>query len=271
MKVKNKKRVGLEIRCNNLLGAIKRRAWLFLMPAAMMVCGSLGHAAIINGVDFTTVYTGTSLPENATPAWTATVNGTTSIVTPNSPSAGILTIDTSTDYVYYSRIWSASTDTTLEISMQVDSVYTGNYASTSLYFTNGTKDYRIFFAPTAILVGDIGGTPAAPTGDFATYSFDTTGAFNTYRVTLESGSMSLYVNNSTTAAVSGYTGTANDTSNVVYFGDVSGTVAGVSEWEYLAFTNAGAYAPVPEPTSLGLFVAGLATVLLTRRRKQRLA
>lgn len=270
MKDKNKKRVGLEIRCNNLLGAIKRRAWLFLMPAAMMVCGSLGHAAIINGVDFTTVYSGTVLPGDATPAWTANVNAA-STVTANSPSAGILTIDTSTGIALYSMNWSAATNTTLEISMQVNSLFTGNTATNGLYFTNGAIDYRIGFAPTAILVGDIGGTPANPTGAFATYSFDTTGAFNTYRFTLASGSMSLYVNNSTTAAVSGYTGTTPVSSNEVLFGDFSGNAAGVSEWEYVAFTNAGAFAPVPEPTVLGLFVAGLSTVLLTRRRKQRLA
>jgi hypothetical protein len=221
---------------------------------------------VINGVDFTTVYEGNVLPTAATPAWSGVVTGS---AVANSPSAGILTLSTLvSENAYFETPWSASTPTTLEFSMKVNSVDPAAFAATAIYFTNGgPKDYRIAFTSSAILVGDISGTPSNPSGTYATYAFDTT-ALTTYRITLEGGALSLYLNNSPTAAVSGYTGTGDYTGNAFIFGDASGNVGGTSEWQYVAFTNDGAFAPVPEPAAVGLFAMG-AAIFLSRSRSRR--
>lgn len=47
-------------------------------------------------------------------------------------------------------------------------------------------------------------------------------------------------------------------------GDVSGSIEGTTEWDYIRFTE-GYYAPVPEPTTLGLLLLGGVAVMRRRR------
>lgn len=55
--------------------------------------------------------------------------------------------------------------------------------------------------------------------------------------------------------------------NQVIFGDYSsGAFYGVSNWDFISWTDAGAFEPVPEPTTLTLLVLGVVTLLFRRWR-----
>jgi len=60
--------------------------------------------------------------------------------------------------------------------------------------------------------------------------------------------------------------------NQLRVGDVSSSdnVAGQTEWEFVRWTNAGEFAPVPEPSTYAMLfgVAALGLALYHRRRKQ---
>ncbi len=144
--------------------------------------------------------------------------------------------------------------------MRVASQISGTTYANNIYFSTGAKDYRFYISATQVTVGNIGSA-------FTILDVDMT-EFQTFRLTITGdGSLSLYLNNSTTAAVSNYNGTSVQTTRFFYFGDAGGG-GGVVDWEYVALTNQGAFAPVPEPAAVyamaGVVLAG---VLFQRRRK----
>src|SRR5690606_18344460 len=104
-------------------------------------------------------------------------------------------------------------------------------------------------------------------------SFNTSSDFNRYRVTLSGdGVAALYINDSTTPLINGYTGLAVATQeNRIYFGDPSNSTGGTVRWEYVAFTNAGSVPPpIPEGNVALLALIGgafaMGGVRLVRRR-----
>lgn len=220
-------------------------------------------AMVINGVNFTTVYDGNALPQNSTPAWSAA--GTNASV-----NAGVLTINTTAaQSTYYTTGpatgWSPTNDgSTVEFGLQVGSVASGATYTTSMSLYNGVKAYSLSFTDTGIVVSN----------SFGTFALDTTSDFVTYRFVLSADALasqtaSLYVNNSSTALFSGYAG-GGASLNFIRFGDASGIAGGIAKYDYVAFTNAGAYAPVPEPATVGLALLGLG-IFAARRRRQSVA
>jgi hypothetical protein len=98
------------------------------------------------------------------------------------------------------------------------------------------------------------------------YAIDTVSTLNTYRLTMGiDGLVSVYINNGAAAVISGYAGQALSVDNID-FGSLSTSVDGISKWDYLAFTNAGAFAPIPEPSITVLLGVGIFGLLAARGR-----
>ncbi len=78
---------------------MKHKYPLIVISGALLMVGSaVSHAAIINNVDFTTVYAGTTTPDQLTPAWTETHIHDPSAkasATPDYDGEGYMRLDTS--------------------------------------------------------------------------------------------------------------------------------------------------------------------------------
>ncbi len=237
---------------------------LSIVAGALFAFSNPSHGLIISDdVDFSVNYQAASglLPSAATPVWTrvGSAGGTTGstlisgALVFNTPLSGdrIFRIQNSTGN------WDGSTTTgsTIEFSLKVESVAPEAAAATSIYFSTGTRGYIFHFNSDSILYGS------------ASVAHDTTVVFQRYRITLDpDGNANLYANDNATPLISGYFGTTPSiTTNHIYFGDPGGTVGGIAHWEYIAYTNAGAVAPVPEVTTLSMALFGGVLLIAGRR------
>ncbi len=228
---------------------------LSVIAGALFAFSSPSHGLIISDdVDFTVDYQASSglLPSAATPVWTrvGSAGGSTGstlisgALVFNTPLAGdrLFRIQNSTGN------WDGSTTTgsTIEFSLKVESIASEAAAATSIYFSTGTRGYIFHFSTVSILYGS------------ASVAHDTTGEFQRYRITLSpEGHASLYANGNTTPLISDYSGaTLSTATNHIYFGDPGGTVGGIAHWEYIAYTNGAAVAPIPEAGTLSLALFG---------------
>lgn len=92
--------------------------------------------------------------------------------------------------------------------------------------------------------------------------------FHTYRFTTvdDTSPLQMYVDGSA-APVASFAGLAGS-GNQLAFGDLGNPEDGELVWDYIRWTNAGAFAPaVPEPATLSLAAMGFACVLRRRSRK----
>ncbi len=93
-----------------------------------------------------------------------------------------------------------------------------------------------------------------------------TSLYHTYRIVFDSGEASLYIDDAFSGIANvGSGGFANNFFIGRFTGDVD--ALGSSEWEYIRWTNDGAFIPVPEPTCF-LFLA-VGGILIHRRFKKR--
>ncbi len=230
-------------------------AWLLLSMPAQAVLFS-------DDVAFTTVYDGTALPQSSSPVWQALGQAPGSATGISEEVVdGVLRLETPATGARYYRIlstgsWDGSTATgsTVEFRLQVGSMAAGATNATIILLAVGDKAYSFYFRPMGITHG---GTNAP------VHEFDTSSDFNTYRITLSpTEGANLYVNGNVTPLISGYAGGAiSPWTNHVYFGDASGSAGGVIYFDYFAFTNAGVFAPVPEPATVGLLLFGAVVVI----------
>lgn len=229
-------------------------------------------AVVINDVDFTVAWYGSEAPTTPTadtPAWTAGGSLATS-GTANSPSAGIYTLTVTESGFATARLdldsthWNGSSPTTVEFKMKVNSQDpASSRGAANFSIINGTRQFLVYLGETDIRA-------LVTVSEAIEYEMDTMSDFNTYRITLDSGLMNIYVNNDPTAVISGYEGFAGNSNNAISWGDTGSTVGGTTEWQYVAFTNDGAFAPVPEPAAAaGLLGAVALCALVFRRRLAR--
>lgn len=240
----------------------------FVFPSILFaLCITAATGAVINGVDFDFVYDGSALPQQSTPPWVSSSSAITAQV-----NDGIFTLTTGgSNQRYYHinhstspEVWNGGSmlGTTVEFSMRVIES-TGNRSAAAVTI-GGTSRYFIFnFTDSKIFAGNtISPNPSLY------YDFDTTEAFNTYRIVVKDNLASLYINNSTEALISDYGGAAHSSLNTIRFGSASPEVSGTTEWDYVAFTNKGGFAPIPEPRHAVAWAAVLAIVgVLWKRRR----
>jgi len=223
---------------------------------------------------FEHTYTGDYLPNDpqTQPTWDQIFSGPNSTA---SVSGGVLTIDAATDsgglraYRTVPAGWngSASLGNTIEFVLKVDSQAPGRTWSQSIALNTGAYGATITLSLTAITNGEI-------SGNSATYALNTT-SFHTYRFTTSDvGLLSLYVDNNPTAAFAVQMEVVDPAANYVDFGTTTSYGGGTVQWDSISWTNAGAFAPVPEPASVVLLgLAGLLVIPIRRHlmRKSALA
>jgi len=257
----------------NQLGGILRffsgkpasKACLLLAGSALAFSSaSPALAEEINGVDFGVVYQGGILPADSTPAWVyASAGG--SVQTPD-PVEGTLQLTTTKSgggyYTSGAGVWDGNFSeekpgSTVEFSMKVVSQAEGaDIAAASLHFSTSSMRFILNITSDKIYLSNT-------VSDTNSYLLDTTDAFHTIRLTLAgdgSGVVSVYVDNNPTAVLSGYMGQSSGANNTLWWGDNSASVGGTTQWKYLAFTNEGAFAPVPEPRPIAAGLIGAAFI-----------
>lgn len=216
------------------------------------------HASVV----WTTQYTGDALPNEAPsdPLWEKVTYG-------EGPTAsvenGILTVDapynTALVYLAPNASWAPTIlGSTLEVRLKVDTLAPGATWSQTLSISTGTTNFYIGFSPNKVQDFNTGSS---------FYFMDTTDDFHTYRFTISgTDTLALYVDGNMTAAFSGDTGGASAASPSVFFG-VAGSPAnaGQVQWDYVQWTNAGSFAPVPEPASVALIGFAIGALFLRRK------
>jgi MYXO-CTERM domain-containing protein len=228
-----------------------------LGAASIAMGASYVQSALLPDMDYE--YDGVAVPESSTPAWARYYDGD------YSASGGILTVTTpgthggsDPGYLEFQQTgsWSPSgAGTTVEVRLKT--IYNGpNGWAGGMAISTGTEAWPIFIGGGFITVSGGG------TGDLA---INTSDAFHTLRFTTDetSGDVNLYVDGNTTPAHTW--GSSASGSNVLAFGVTNGVqTGGQIEWDYIQWTNDGAFAPVPEPAALSLL--GLGALALRRRR-----
>ena len=265
---------GRSLNLHRVCGLLGRTWFKYGVAVLFILGGKHLSAAVLNGVDFGVVYQGSILPTTATPAWLLSGGGSAAAYTstPNTPTDGILQFTTATTgsryyfikYENASSPWNGSTaegtaGSTVEFRLKIDSMNSDALRTTTVALLSGQALYTFNFNLTSVSAA-------------TTINLDTT-VFHTYRITLDgngAGTASLYIDNSATPVISGYSGTPT-TANEVRFGDLSSSTGGTSEWEYFAFTNSGSFAPIPEPSTLLLMGAALAVLITFRVHRRKLA
>ena len=219
-----------------------------------------------NGVTWKVGYEGDYYPNDSqsVPAWTTwyTSGGTNWL-----SGAGTLVISNwgNAPFAYAEMDnlgwWNASTPSTVEVKARFTD-YTPNPSAYSLGevgMIDGTTYFHLTFWGGSVKFDDS-----------SNFSVDTTGGFHTYRMTLSNHTASLYVDNSSIAALTSLG--QSIAANRIFWGDASGSGgAGMSEWDYVRFTNDGSFVPisVPEPSVAALVLFGTLAGFRWSRRRAR--
>lgn len=233
------------------------------LPIALFSASALFVSAASAQVTWQNEWTDTTSFAAASPSWTTTPGGATTYTAAPDPTVfgttgtgGILyhTADSGFDA-------STATGSTVEFRMKVNSqnaLATNGAVQLIVYGTNTDKRFEVTLSDSG--AGFFEGTKHA----------HDTSVFNTYRLTFGGSSASLYLNGGTTAIATNTVGGSDFGVNLLRIGDISSTdaILGVSEWEYIRWTNAGQFAPVPEPATFAALTGLLAlgAIMLRRRR-----
>lgn len=257
---------------------------LCLAAGCMLALLSVAPAAVV----YTSSYDGSVLPTAtagtaANPKWsivassgtfsTGNTGGVLNAVTTGTASMQAWAVGTSSGTPYSGStagVWSTST-ATVDFNLQVISGVGGNAATGNGFGIQlsdaSNRFYGFYIGPTAIFA-----QTGASTGisiSTASLGLDTSD-FNTYRVVMDAGKASLYVNDDSTpifSMVSGFT--LGATRTALLFGDFSSSESGSYNLDYLSWSNTTAEfaAPIPEPTAAALAgLAGVCGVVFRRRR-----
>lgn len=232
--------------------------------------GALGLAAatvdadtnfVANGTLWDVGYTADFLPNDpgSNPAWNTLYVGAGSSAT---VSGGLLTMTrpTSGNGILYAEMdpanWDGnsggSAENTVEFRMRGLNGQANADFTARLFFGDGLAPGWAFqFDDNRVYLGS------------QQYTIDTT-AFHTYRITESSGVASLYVDNAPTPVLSGVVGNSY-TANALFFGNDVSSLVGSTDWDFVRWTNEGAFAAVPEPTSVMLLLVGGAALLRLKR------
>ena len=201
---------------------------------------------------FTSEYDGNALPTASTPAWTAHFNTGTSSV-----SGGVMTLDTtgSKDLLYringgVGSSWNPTgLGSTLEMRVKVTTSDSATSLAASFAIRTGVRKWYLGIALDHLLRVIDGPDPQIPM-DFSDWTV--------LRMVIDEGdggvtswgAIDLYVNG--TFAVTLPSEATSD--NNLDFGDDLGGASGVTQWDYIKWTNE--VAEVPEPATMALLSLG---------------
>lgn len=206
-------------------------------------------------------FEGDSLPTASSPAFTIASGGssTVAIASASEGELRLLSGPTSIDALSYQlnnpSYWNGLGDSTVEVALRVAGGSETGTAQT-LRLLTGVRDIQLHFRTTGISLQ--GGS---------SYTIDTT-VPHVYRVVVRAGvSVEVYIDGGATAVLA-RTETAVTTLNRLRFGDVTATGFGDVYWDYIRWTNAGAYPPDPPPfepnTDPALDAFGITKINATR-------
>jgi len=233
---------------------------LLVAGAAMVALG-----ASTAGAATWYTYDGNALPQSSTPAWNQVYK---SAGAHESASGGILTVTTDTigDYIGYQMLspdWNAAGNgSTLEVRLKVDWANNADNLAGSFDIYSGSQQW---------LLGIGNGSIASLSSFGEGFSVTLDDAFHTLRFVVSdeaAGKLSVYVDGNTTPAYS-FTGSTSGSNQLVFGDTTGGNVSGSIQYDYITWTNDGAFAPaVPEPASLSLLAIGGSALLARRRSRQ---
>jgi hypothetical protein len=212
---------------------------------------------------FTASYEGDALPQASVPPWDRVFNeGSESV------SGGILTVSTpsgSASQAYYLNggsglAWdpTGGLGSTIDLRLKVDSQDGGVGTAGACNFVIATGSQAWIMQIGSNVIGEkLAGGP--------TPTIDTTDAFHVYRFTVDGvgGPLNLYVDGGQSPLAT-WAGVGSGT-DALRFGDDQSSVGGQVQCDYIRWTNAGAFAPVPEPSLLSL--AGIGCMSMLRKRR----
>lgn len=235
---------------------LPRIAILLLLP--LLPAKPVHAAVVIDGVPWEINWLGSTLPQNSSsPVWdvfgsapTLNGGGTATIMNANGGAA----LNSPGDW------WTGGgadegPSSTLEFKVRVlnpGTLSVDNPFSTALFA--GWNGQRFVVGLASDGVDSFVGLYAAGSGNLVASMLLDVDEYNIFRLVFDSntGLGSLYVNGSTTAlgSTAGAGGPANNVQFHKFTGDV--TADSTSEWEYIRWTNSGAFVPIPEPSALAL-------------------
>lgn len=236
---------------------------MFTLGAAAIVFGASNALAALVEADYQ--YDGNALPQNSTPAFSVYFDVPPDIS--ETVSNGILTLNSPYGkdhlYRYYGAAWTpGAAGTTVETRVKLDSVSSGAFGAGDITLITNTASWTWQFRTDRLT--EQGGNGTLLYADLPG-GLDPTDGFHDFRfaITGESGPVNLYIDGNPTPAFTWTTGGGSNGARIDW-GDNLGTSGGQMEWDYIQWTNDGAYAPVPEPASLSLLALG---ALALRRRR----
>ena len=249
------------------------RGLIYTLGVAVVAGASFSHAALLPNMDYE--YDGNAVPESSLPAWEKYFDGDASV------SGGTLTVTTpgthggsDVNFQEYRQPggagnpWNGSSSgNTVEVKINSISNAAGYDWAGGLAIGTGVHDYGIVIGEHYISA-NVTQTNSTP----ADYSIVLNDAPHILRFTTndaDDGQLNLYVDGNTTPAKT-WTGNnpAVTTNNRLAFGDLGNSSNGTVVWDYIQWTNDGAFAPaVPEPASLSLLGLGSLALIGRRRRK----
>lgn len=212
----------------------------------------------------------TSFGDATNPTWSTTISGASTI---NDTAGSPATFDT----VNIGNFAFASPDAnfgpttgdgiTLEFRAKVNSQL-GTEGAANLFAwgsgaSSANKRHEVILTDTGVKL-----TAGGPE-----HTLDTS-VFNDFRLTFDStggGGSSLYVNGGTTPVLTRTVAGSSAATNLLRIGDPSGSdqIGGVSEWEYVRWTNEGQFSPIPEPSSFAALFGFTALGFALSRRRVR--
>lgn len=235
------------------------------------VCTGTAHAAVTG--DSTTwegQFDGSQLPDAE--GWTANgpVDSFTSVVGDGTILMNNLTANQSDAYGWYTRgdeTFDLTSGASLEARVKLNSDSSDLFGQwLALEGTNNQVEIR--FLPGQVQL-DLSNSFA-----FTGYAVDTT-AWHTYRVAAKTGTgnVHFYIDGTEVPlAPNTLAGTGTYGHGPLFFGDPSGSAGVASDlsYDYIRWTNQGAFAPVsvPEPASAAVIAVGLGAFMTMRRRRR---
>lgn len=207
-------------------------------------------------------YDGDFLPNNGSsdPAWSTYFVGAGAS---GSVSGGILTLTNAGTSITYAEMnntayWNGGSggtyENTIEFRMRGQNAQANADWTGRLFWSDGQYRWFLSFDDNRLRINS------------SPFHLLDTKSFHTYRIVSSNGVADLYVDNignQATPVLSGIAGTAS-AQNFIFFGHDGAALRGRTDWDFVRWTNAGAFT-IPEPATFTLVLAALA--FLRRLRK----